>query len=137
MRISPQKSLNLLAYILLAGVVLGGSACRSRVVDGPTDSPGRPADAPVVSSLCTGNTSFLVGSGVYDITGPAAELGMMGYGMIDQKTAGIHMRLRARAFVIATPCNGKRVVFVSADLGQLFQAIKQQVVARLQTTYST
>jgi hypothetical protein len=33
-------------------------------------------------------------------------LGMMGYGRIDQKTAGIHMRLRARAFVLSTPCNG-------------------------------
>jgi neutral ceramidase len=72
---------------------------------------------------------------VYDITGPAAELGMMGYGMVDQKTAGIHLRLRARAFVIFTPCNDKRVALVSVDVGQSFQAIKQQVMARLQSTY--
>ena len=77
---------------------------------------------------CAGNTSFQVGSGIYDITGPAAELGMMGYAMIDQKTAGIHQRLRSRAFVIASPCNGKRVAFVSADAGQIFQGVKQQVV---------
>ncbi|WP_224248071.1 neutral/alkaline ceramidase [Hyalangium gracile] len=84
---------------------------------------------------CAGNTSFQVGSGIYDITGPAAELGMMGYAMIDQKTAGIHQRLRARAFVLASPCNGKRLVFVSADLGQIFQGVKQQVVERLQARY--
>ena len=62
---------------------------------------------------------------------------MMGYGRIDQKTAGIHLRLWARAFVIATPCNGKRVVLVSADVGQVFQVIKQQVMARLQTAYGS
>jgi neutral ceramidase len=86
---------------------------------------------------CAGNTSFLVGSGVYDITGPAAELGMMGYAMLDQKTTGIHTRLRSRAFVIASPCNGKRVAIVSADLGMVFQAIKQKVVQRLQALYGS
>ena len=89
------------------------------------------------SGPCAGNTSFQVGSGIYDITGPAAELAMMGYGMTEQKTAGIHTRLRSRAFVIASPCNGKRVVFVSADLGQIFQAVKQKVVAKLKATYGT
>jgi neutral ceramidase len=87
------------------------------------------------AAQCAGNTTFLVGSGVYDITGPAAELGMMGYAMLDQKTAGIHQRLRSRAFVIASPCNGRRAVFVSADLGQVFQAVRQKVVARLGQTY--
>ncbi|HET8645196.1 MAG TPA: neutral/alkaline non-lysosomal ceramidase N-terminal domain-containing protein, partial [Vicinamibacteria bacterium] len=72
------------------------------------------------AAQCGGNTSFLVGSGVYDITGPAAELGMMGYAMLDQKTAGIRQRLRSRAFVVASPCNGRRAVFVSADLGMVF-----------------
>lgn len=84
---------------------------------------------------CQGNTRFDIGTGVYDITGPAAEMGMMGYAMVDQKTKGIHMRLRSRAFVIASPCNGKRLVFVSADLGMIFQAVKQKVVARLRSTY--
>jgi neutral ceramidase len=86
---------------------------------------------------CAGNTTFLVGSGIYDITGPAAELGMMGYAMLDQKTTGIHQRLRARAFVVASPCNGRRVAFVSADLGMVFQAVRQQVVQRLRTTYGS
>ena len=137
MRANPQKSLSFLAYILLAGTALGIGACASRAVDVAPDSSGGLAGAPALSGPCVGNTSFQVGSGVYDITGPAAELGMMGYGRIDQKTAGIHLRLRARAFVIATPCNGKRVVFVSADVGQVFQVIKQQVMAKLQTAYGS
>lgn len=82
-------------------------------------------------TACAGNTTFHVGAGIYDITGPAAEVGMMGYGKSEQKTAGIHQRLRSRAFVIASPCNGRRVVFVSADLGMLFQGVKQRVVHQL------
>jgi len=86
---------------------------------------------------CSGNTSFNIGSGIYDITGPAAELGMMGYAMVDQKTTGIHMRLRSRAFVVASPCNNKRAVFVSADLGQIFQVIKQKVMQKLTASYGS
>ncbi|MEW6733618.1 MAG: neutral/alkaline non-lysosomal ceramidase N-terminal domain-containing protein [Acidobacteriota bacterium] len=76
-----------------------------------------------------------MGSGIYDITGPAAETGMMGYAMLDQKTMGIHTRLRARAFVIADPRNNNRVVFVSADLCFITQAVKQKVVGKLRALY--
>jgi neutral ceramidase len=86
-------------------------------------------------NTCDNNTLFQVGAGIYDITGPAAQEGMMGYAVIDQKTAGIYQRLWARAFVIESPCNQQRVVFVNADLGQLFQGIKQQVVLKLQEKY--
>lgn len=40
-----------------------------------------------------------VGRGIADITGEAADCGMLGYGKSDQRTAGIHQRLRSRAFV--------------------------------------
>lgn len=76
-------------------------------------------------------SNFNIGSGIYDITGPAAELGMMGYSMPDQKTEGVSMRLRARAFVVADPANGKRVAFVSADTGIIPQGVKQQVTKLL------
>ncbi len=92
------------------------------------------ADNPSQQS-CQNNTVFNVGAGIFDITGPAAEEGMMGYAMIGQQTAGILQRLWARAFIIESPCNGKRIVFVNADLGQLFQGIKQQVVRKLQAKY--
>ena len=78
-------------------------------------------------------TRFRVGAGIHDITGPAAEREMMGYVMMTppQETAGIHMRLRARAFVVCSPRNGKRCAIVSCDLGMVFQAVKLSVVERM------
>jgi len=82
-----------------------------------------------------GEDTYLIGMGIYDITGPAAELGMMGYAMLDQKTAGLHTRLWSRALLIATPATGKRVALVVADLAMISQAVKQKVVARLKHTF--
>ena len=87
------------------------------------------------AGTCVGDSRFDIGAGVYDITGPAAELGMMGYATLGQKSTGIHMRLRSRAFVFTSPCNGNRLVFVSADLGMIFQVVKQKVITRLQGRY--
>jgi neutral ceramidase len=88
-------------------------------------------------AACAANQSFSIGSGIYDVTGAAAELGMMGYAMLEQKTEGIHTRLRSRAFVISSPCNGKRVAFVSADLQSISQGVKQQVIEKLKATYGS
>jgi neutral ceramidase len=74
---------------------------------------------------------YMVGSGMYDITGPAGELGMMGFAELSQKTQGLRMRLFARAFIVVDKKTNKRIVFVSADLGQSFQSIKQGVIKRL------
>lgn len=84
---------------------------------------------------CEKSDQYNIGVGIHDITGPAAEQGMMGYGMLNQRTAGIWQRLWARAFIIESPCNGKKVVFVNADLGQLFQAVKQEVVKKIREKY--
>lgn len=46
-------------------------------------------------------TRFLIGTGIYDVTGPAGQVNMMGYAKPEQTTAGIHQRLRARAFIFA------------------------------------
>jgi neutral ceramidase len=126
----PFPSLRLLAAVTLA-LVLG--ACDT---DLPDESPLSTQSA-ALTDPCATNQGFQVGAGMYDITGPAAELGMMGYAMVDQKTAGIHQRLRSRAFVISSACNGKRVAFVSADVGQIFQGVKQQVVEKLRARYGT
>lgn len=90
---------------------------------------------PVAQGAEPGPGDFLIGTGIYDITGPAAQLGMMGYSMPEQKTAGIHMRLRSRSFAVADPSGGKRVVFVSAEAGILPQGIKQEVINKLQERY--
>lgn len=84
--------------------------------------------------------SYQVGVGMSDITGEAAEVGMMGYAELSQKTSGIHQRLRARAFIVqdnsgATP--GKSVVMVITDTGLITQAIHQAVLAKLATRYGS
>ncbi|WP_085297808.1 neutral/alkaline ceramidase [Cognaticolwellia mytili] len=84
-------------------------------------------------SLASDN--YLVGRGIHDVTGPAAEVGMMGYAELNQKTSGILDRQWARAFVVAEP-NGKRVVFVNVDQGAVFQSITQGVVAKLKNKYN-
>jgi len=83
------------------------------------------------------SSDFLIGSGIYDITGPAAELGMIGYSMPEQKTEGISMRLRSRAFVVVDPGSAKRVAFVSVDTGIIPQGIKQRVSQLLHDRYGS
>ncbi|HTF47198.1 MAG TPA: neutral/alkaline non-lysosomal ceramidase N-terminal domain-containing protein [Pseudonocardia sp.] len=81
--------------------------------------------------------NFLVGRGLADVTGEPAGVGMLGYGKADQRTEGIHTRLRARAFVIAEPGPGarKRVLLVIAELPLIFESIRRAVLDRLATRY--
>ena len=77
---------------------------------------------------------FLIGTGVYDITGPAAETGMFGYAA-QQEVSGLHQRLRARAFIMQSAQGGPRAVFVNADLGAAHESLKLAVIQRLQARY--
>jgi neutral ceramidase len=79
--------------------------------------------------------TFLVGRGLADITGEAAECGMLGYGKADQQTEGIHTRQRARAFVIAEGAEGPRVLLVVNDLPLVFDSVHQEVLRRLGLRY--
>lgn len=45
--------------------------------------------------------TYMIGTGIYDITGPAAQINFMGYARSEQTGTGIHMRLRARSFIIS------------------------------------
>ncbi|MFE5481129.1 neutral/alkaline ceramidase [Streptomyces sp. NPDC056527] len=83
------------------------------------------------------SSPYLVGRGIADITGAAAESGMMGYSMISQQTSGIHQRLRARAFIIVDPANGNRIAWCNTDQGLLPFAVFHEVLARLATTHGT
>ncbi len=78
--------------------------------------------------------NYLIGQGIHDVTGPSAEVGMMGYAELDQKTAGIHTRQWARAFIISEP-SGDPLVFVSVDAGALFQSVSQGVLNKLASKY--
>lgn len=80
-------------------------------------------------------SSFLVGLGSYDITGPAADVNMMGYANTEQIASGIHFRLRARTFIVAEP-QGNRIVFVNLDACMASQLVKIRVIERLKSRYS-
>lgn len=75
---------------------------------------------------------YEVGCGISDITGPPAEIVMMGYADSKQSNRGLHMRLRSRAVAIKDTESNKQVVFVSTDTGMVFQSVKQGVIEKLQ-----
>ncbi|AKU15603.1 neutral/alkaline ceramidase [Luteipulveratus mongoliensis] len=76
---------------------------------------------------------LLVGRGISDVTGEAAECELLGYGKSWQRSAGIHTRLRARAFVFAQ--GAERVLLVVCDLPLMFASVHQAVLARLAAEY--
>ncbi|KAF6172538.1 hypothetical protein GIB67_007051 [Kingdonia uniflora] len=82
-----------------------------------------------------GNGDYLIGVGSYDMTGPASDVNMMGYASMDQSTAGIHFRLRARAFVVAESAQGARFAFVNLDAGMGSQLVMIKVLERLKSRY--
>lgn len=54
-----------------------------------------------IALLCRTWAEYWIGTGIYDITGPAAEINFMGYAKSSQVAHGIHQRLRSRAFIVA------------------------------------
>src|SRR5439155_19900726 len=55
----------------------------------------------------------------------------MGYGMRFQRSAGIHLRQRSRAFVLVDRATDKRLVYVVADIGMFFRNVREAVLAEL------
>src|SRR5580658_2951636 len=60
---------------------------------------------------------------------------MLGYGRADQQSAGIHTRQRTRAFVIAEPDDGPRVLLIINDLPLVFDSVHQAVLRGLRERY--
>jgi neutral ceramidase len=56
---------------------------------------------------------------------------MLGYGKADQVSAGIHTRLRSRAFVIVDAVTGRRVLLSVSDLPLMFDSVHREVLRRL------
>ena len=86
------------------------------------------------------DSSFLIGRGIGDITGPSVEVNFMGYALPRQRGSGIHLRLRSRAFIFAEDegegeGEGKRVCFVSVDGGMGSDIVNMRVLAKLQEKY--
>jgi len=78
---------------------------------------------------------YLAGRGIADITGEPADTGMLGYGKSWQRSDGIHLRLRSRAFVIAEAAGGHRLLLVVNDLPMVFGSVRGALLDRLRRSY--
>jgi neutral ceramidase len=94
----------------------------SLVLDVPVPPVGRAAGE------CADNNRFHFGSGIFDVTGPVALKSGAGWEDPTQVMRGIHQRQFARAYAIASPCNEKRVMFVSADIGLMWGSLRTGVL---------
>ena len=106
----------------------------------------------MISVVLASVHGYNVGVGRADVTGPAAEIGMMGYAKQGQNTkgrnyiilnftfytkynfSGIHTRQYSRAFIIEDD-DKSRVVFVSIDCAMMGQLVKMFVLEELETLY--
>lgn len=106
-----------------------------RDVGAGLDAPGRlEVDMPAVGrtdGACADSQGFRYGSGIFDITGVIANKSGAGWENPQQVMRALHTRQYARAYAIAAPCNDKRVLFVSADMGLIFGSIRQGVLAAI------
>ncbi|KAG3140862.1 hypothetical protein PI124_g10088 [Phytophthora idaei] len=90
----------------------------------------------LVSLMGRLTAAYRIGIGKTDITGPAAEIVMMGFADTNETTAGVLNRLYARAFVIEDPDTNGRIVFVNCDLMLVMQLVQQEVLAQLAAKYN-
>lgn len=116
--------------VLRAGALTGLGLAGAQAV-----APSRATAATTAATPDARNAGFLVGRGIADATGEVAEVGMMGYGRFDQQAAGLHTRLRARAFVVADEASGRRVLLIVADSPMIFGSVHQAVLRRLAEAY--
>ncbi|QRZ62070.1 neutral/alkaline non-lysosomal ceramidase N-terminal domain-containing protein [Rothia sp. ZJ932] len=78
---------------------------------------------------------LMVGAGAADMTGEVAEVGFMGYGSLEQKGEGLHMRQYARAFVIENPHTAQRNLIIVLDALSAYDSVRQELLRRLTAEY--
>lgn len=76
-------------------------------------------------------TGIDVGRGIGDITGEPLGAGMNGYAVLEQSSAGLHLRQRARAFVFVDTASQQRLAHVTCEVGLMFESIFEEVLRRL------
>jgi len=79
--------------------------------------------------------NYLIGRASTDITGPAVGVQMFGFVRADQITEGIHLRQRARTFIVAEPDSRRRLVIATLDMGSVTHEITRSVIERLRERY--
>ncbi|WAQ96262.1 NCSEB-like protein [Mya arenaria] len=80
----------------------------------------------ILVTSSSAQTDYNVGIGIADITGPAAEVNMMGYANPAQTSRGIHLRQFSRAFIFEDN-NKNRVVFINIDACMFSAGVKLEV----------
>ncbi len=80
------------------------------------------------------NNNYLVGVGIYDVTGQIAETNCGGYAQLLHRNKGIRDRQYARAYVMQEP-NGSPAVFVCIDKWAVSQAVNLAVIQKLKSKY--
>ena len=70
--------------------------------------------------------NFYVGTGISDVTGPAAQINFMGYAKSGQTGHGIHLRLRSRAFIISETVREKEATIQETTIQSRQQSLRQQ-----------
>ncbi|KAF7351861.1 hypothetical protein MVEN_01147500 [Mycena venus] len=88
------------------------------------------------SNISPANGEYLLGLGIADITGPVVETNMMGYASLAQTDTGLHMRQRARAFIVAESATpSERILFVNADIAMGDSGVRRALLAALAEEY--
>ncbi|KAF8308277.1 Neutral/alkaline nonlysosomal ceramidase [Clavulina sp. PMI_390] len=92
-----------------------------------------PQQATLVSAA---STTYWLGTGIGDVTGPVVETNMMGYASLSQTDTGLHMRQRSRAFIVAESANStNRIVFINSDIGMGDVGVRIEIINRLSALY--
>ncbi|KAF2119338.1 neutral ceramidase precursor [Lophiotrema nucula] len=78
-------------------------------------------------------SSYLIGVGKADITGPVVELNLMGYANTSQVGTGLRQRLYSRAFIIGSPSDpNERFIYMVLDTQSGDTAIRNGILEGLQ-----
>src|SRR3990167_8426843 len=89
----------------------------------------------IIYFSATAEGQYNIGLGIYDITGPEAEVNMMGMGKSGQRTKGLHQRLRSRAFIIEDQATSKRVVYVTNNICMTYGGMMLNITNQLAQKY--
>lgn len=88
----------------------------------------------ILLSMCMVQCStYKIGVGIADMTGPPVEVTFMGYANMDQRGQGIHLRQFARTFIIDD--GRQRLVIVSSECGMQGHFVRKQVLRILAKKY--
>ncbi|XP_065187149.1 uncharacterized protein LOC135817810 [Sycon ciliatum] len=90
----------------------------------------------VMAALATADKgNYLLGRGMFDMTGPAGEINFMGYGNPAQTGEGIHTRQFSRAFIIVDAATEQRTLFVSIDGCMASHVVTTKALLELEKLY--